>query len=163
MPIFFAQIFGISLRIYYICIVIKNNNKMKKEIKQASNGKEYLVSNQFKVGDIVAIHSRVTGEELYQAEIKDYTKNQEGHFATLFNADGYYVGNTLGTALVIDKKEPRYNVVRKFTNEYAKGMGIRYERVAFNLSLADADKEKENMNLYHLDDCTDYFFVELSK
>jgi hypothetical protein len=65
--------------------------------------------------------------------------------------------------VIIDKKEPRYNVVRKFTSEYAKGMGIRYERVAFNLSLADADNEKENMNLYHLDDCTDYFFVELSK
>ena len=140
---------------------------MNKEVRKAPNGKEYLVSNQFKIGDIVAIHNSITGEESYRAEIKHYTKKEEGHFATLVNDDGYYVGNTLGTALVIEKKEARYDVVRKFTSEYAQGMGMRYERVIFNLSWEQANNEKENMNLYHLDDCTDCFFIletiELSK
>lgn len=59
--------------------------------------------------------------------------------------------------------QARYDVVRKFTTEYAMGMGRRYERVMFNLSWEEAETQKEMMNLYHLDECTEYFFTEYSK
>ncbi len=59
--------------------------------------------------------------------------------------------------------EARYDVVRKFTSEYARGMGRRYERVVLNLTWEHAEIEKDSMNLCRLDDCTDYFFIEPSK
>jgi len=58
--------------------------------------------------------------------------------------------------------EARYDIVRMFTREYALGMGIKQERVAFNLTWEQAEIEKDNMNLYHLDDCTSHFFIEAS-
>ena len=59
--------------------------------------------------------------------------------------------------------QAKYDVVRKFTSDYAMGMGIRYERVVFNLTWEQAENEKDNMNMYHLNDCTDCFFIEASK
>jgi hypothetical protein len=56
--------------------------------------------------------------------------------------------------------EAKYDIVRKFVTEYAMGMGKRYERVLFNLTWQDAETLKEQYNLYHLDDCTAYFFIE---
>jgi hypothetical protein len=56
-----------------------------------------------------------------------------------------------------------YDVVRKFTSEYARGMGIRYERVLFNLTWEEAELQKDLMNLYHGDDCTEYFYIEPSE
>jgi hypothetical protein len=76
---------------------------MNKTIKTAPNGKSYVISNEFKVGDIVAIHDKITGEECYRAVIKIYTKKEDGHFATLVNeSERIYIGNTLATALVIE-------------------------------------------------------------
>jgi hypothetical protein len=59
--------------------------------------------------------------------------------------------------------EARYDVVRKFVIEYAIGMGKRYERVLFNLTWEQAEEEKNLMNLMHLDDCTEYFYIESTK
>ena len=59
--------------------------------------------------------------------------------------------------------QARYDVVRKFTSEYARGMGRRYERVVLNLTWEQAEIEKNNMNMYHLDDCTDCFYIEASR
>ena len=60
-------------------------------------------------------------------------------------------------------KTARYEVVRKFVNEYVRGMGVRHETVAANLSYFEANELKSNMNIYHLDDVTDYFFVQQTK
>jgi len=54
----------------------------------------------------------------------------------------------------------RYDVVRKFDNEYAIGMGKRYERVIFNLTWDEAEQYKNDMNMYQLDEITEYFFIE---
>ena len=54
----------------------------------------------------------------------------------------------------------RYDVVRKFVSEYARGMGIRFERVVLNLTWDEAVQYKDNMNLYQLDDVTEYFYIE---
>ena len=61
------------------------------------------------------------------------------------------------------KNETKYDVVRKFVREYAIGMGIYKEIVIHNLTWNDAEQEKNNMNLNHLDDCTEYFYIENSK
>ena len=54
----------------------------------------------------------------------------------------------------------RYDVVRKFDNEYAIGMCKRYERVIFNLTWDEAEQYKNDMNMYQLDEITEYFFIE---
>jgi hypothetical protein len=59
--------------------------------------------------------------------------------------------------------EARYDVVRKFVSEYARGMGIRFERVVLNLTWDEAVQYKDNMNLCQLDDCTEYYYIESSK
>lgn len=59
--------------------------------------------------------------------------------------------------------QAKYDVVRKFVKEYARGMGIRCEIVVFDLTWEEAEIQKDNMNMYHLDDCTDYFYIEASK
>ena len=56
--------------------------------------------------------------------------------------------------------EARYDVVRKFVSDFAMGMGIQYERIMFNLTWDEAEQYKQEMNLYHLDDCTEYYYIE---
>jgi hypothetical protein len=63
----------------------------------------------------------------------------------------------------LPKNTARYDVVRKFVPEYVVGMGRKYERVMLNLSWEDANQQKDMMNLYHLDECTDYFYIEASQ
>jgi len=76
---------------------------MNLEVKTAPKGKSYVISNEFKVGDIVAIHNKITGEQSYRAVIKTYTKQEDGHFATLVSeSESIYIGNSLATALVVE-------------------------------------------------------------
>ena len=58
------------------------------------------------------------------------------------------------------KNEARYDVVRKFVTEYSIGMGQKYERIMFNLTWSEAEEHKDMMNMYHLDDCTECFYIE---
>ena len=58
------------------------------------------------------------------------------------------------------KSEPKYNVVKKFTNEYVRGMGVKSEIVDFNLTWDNAVQVKDMHNLYHLDDTTECYTIE---
>jgi hypothetical protein len=57
-------------------------------------------------------------------------------------------------------KEVKYDVVRLL--EYPI-RGISREIVEYNLSWEDAVKQKDLMNLYHLDDCTKSYYIEKSR
>jgi hypothetical protein len=57
----------------------------------------------------------------------------------------------------------KYDVVRKFTSEYAIGMGRSYEVILDGLTWEQANAQKDIANIYQLDDCTDYFFINASK
>jgi hypothetical protein len=58
-----------------------------------------------------------------------------------------------------NSNEARYDVVRKFVREYARGMGVQYEVVIVDLCFQEAEVHKDMMNIYELDDTTDYFFT----
>jgi len=60
-------------------------------------------------------------------------------------------------------KETRYDVVKKFTNEYRRGMGISTEIVLHDLTWDKANIHKDIMNMYHLDDTTACFYIESSR
>lgn len=62
-----------------------------------------------------------------------------------------------------DSTTATYDVVRLFTNEYRRGTGQSQEIVIHNTSWEDANAHKDTMNAYHLDDCTQHFYVEASK
>ena len=59
-------------------------------------------------------------------------------------------------------KEARYDIVRKFVKEYAIGMGKQYEIEEYNLSWEVAEEKKNLLNLYQLDDITDYYYINSS-
>ncbi len=59
--------------------------------------------------------------------------------------------------------EAKYDVIRKFVYEFRIGMGKSKEIVLRNLSWDEANMHKDEMNLYQLDDCTEYFYIEASK
>jgi len=59
-------------------------------------------------------------------------------------------------------KETRYDIVKKFTSEYRRGMGISKEIVMDNLSWEEANIQKDMMNMYHLDDTVACFYIETS-
>lgn len=58
--------------------------------------------------------------------------------------------------------EAKYDVIRKFVSEFRIGMGKSKEIVLRNLSWDEANIHKDTMNLYQLDDCTEYFYIEAS-
>jgi hypothetical protein len=58
-----------------------------------------------------------------------------------------------------NSNEARYDVVRKFVREYARGTGRQYEVVIVDLCFQEAEVHKDSMNIYEIDDATDYFFV----
>jgi hypothetical protein len=74
---------------------------MNKEVKTAPNGKTYETSNEFKVGDIVAIHNKITGEFAYAGVLQHYSCDARGHLGHILVSGGVQ-SNTLGTALVIE-------------------------------------------------------------
>lgn len=63
----------------------------------------------------------------------------------------------------IANKEAKYDIVRKYVKEYALGMGKFYEIEMTNLTWEQANQYKDDLNLYHLDDITDYFYINASK
>jgi hypothetical protein len=57
----------------------------------------------------------------------------------------------------------KYNVVRKFTKEYVRGVGVSSEIVFKNLTLDEANACKDEYNMNWMDACTDYYYVECAK
>jgi hypothetical protein len=60
-------------------------------------------------------------------------------------------------------KEARYDVGKLFTTEYRIGMGMSKEIVFDNLSWEEASTQKDLMNMYHLDDTIQHFYIETSR
>jgi hypothetical protein len=60
------------------------------------------------------------------------------------------------------KQEAKYDIVRKYVKEYALGMCKSYEIEMTNLTWEQANQYKDDLNLYHLDDITDYFYINAS-
>ncbi len=85
------------------------------------------------------------------------------HIPLLFTNHFKIQINNMSNHTALKDNGTRYDVVRKFDSEYAMEIGKRYERVLFNLSWEDAETEKNNMNLYHLDDLTACFYIEQSR
>lgn len=61
-----------------------------------------------------------------------------------------------------DNWNGKYNVVKKFTNEYKRGMGVAEEIVEYNLSWEDATMLKDTNNLYQLDDTAECYYIKAS-
>lgn len=61
---------------------------------------------------------------------------------------------------LVEKKEVKYNVVKKFTNDYRLGMGISSEVVEYGLTWDDAVALKDAYNLNHLDDTIECFYIQ---
>jgi len=59
----------------------------------------------------------------------------------------------------LDKVEARYDVIRKFVVEYRIGMGRSYEITMSNLTWDEAEAHKDLLNMYQLDDCTEYYYT----
>lgn len=59
-----------------------------------------------------------------------------------------------------NKVEARYDVIRKYTTEYGIGMGIYKEIEISNLTWDEAEAYKDMLNLYHLDETTQYYYTE---
>jgi hypothetical protein len=59
--------------------------------------------------------------------------------------------------------QAKYDVIRKFVLEYRIGMGRVYEIVMHGLSWDEAEQYKNEMNLAHLDDITEYFYTDYSR
>ncbi len=60
------------------------------------------------------------------------------------------------------KQEAKYDIIRKYVKEYALGMGKYKEIEMTNLTWDEANQYKDDLNLYHLDDTTDYFYINAS-
>jgi len=56
----------------------------------------------------------------------------------------------------------KYDIVIKYTKEYRLGMAVSNEIVITGLSWEEANIQKDNMNLYHLDDRIDCYYIETS-
>ena len=62
-----------------------------------------------------------------------------------------------------NKSEAKYDVVKKFTTEYRIGMGRSKEIVIHDLTWEQAEIEKDSMNMYHLDETIECFYIESSR
>jgi hypothetical protein len=82
---------------------MKNTNQ-NTIVKTAPNGVTYQVSQNFKTGDTVFIHNKITGGVSYLAIIKSYRMLSDGsHMAVVFNCLNKGTNsNTLGTALIVE-------------------------------------------------------------
>ncbi len=61
-----------------------------------------------------------------------------------------------------DNWNGKYDVVKKFTNEYKRGMGVAEEIVEYNLSWEQAVGLKDTYNLNYLDDTTECYYIKAS-
>lgn len=131
---------------------------MKTQFKDSNGEKSFEVSLEFKVGDIVAIHSEATGEVSYKAVIKTYTKDgMYEHFATLLTEDGYYIGNTLVTALVVESllvNQAIYHFEQSTDKKKIENSDLAYEHECsiFNIfpKMNDLELESYRTKLVHL-------------
>jgi hypothetical protein len=57
----------------------------------------------------------------------------------------------------------KYDVVKKFTTDYRMGMGRSKEIVEYNLTWDNAVIQKDMMNMYHLDETIECFYIESSR
>lgn len=56
----------------------------------------------------------------------------------------------------------KYDIIRKYIREYAIGMGKSKDIEMTGLTWEEANQYKDDLNLYHLDDTTDYFYINAS-
>jgi len=56
-----------------------------------------------------------------------------------------------------------YDIIRKYVKEYALGMGKSKEIEMTNLTWEQANQYKDDLNMYHLDDTTDYYYINQSQ
>lgn len=59
--------------------------------------------------------------------------------------------------------KPTYDIIRKYVREYALGMGKSKEIEIRNLTWEQANQYKDDLNLYHLDDTTEYYYINQSQ
>ena len=57
------------------------------------------------------------------------------------------------------KETQTYDVVRKYVKDYANAMTKQYDIEMSNLTWDEAQIQKDNLNMYHLDDITQYYFI----
>ena len=92
---------------------------------------------------------------------QDFLSTPKSYQEWLLAQNWFKIPTTPTTTNTLTKSnEARYDVVRKFVKEYAVGMGRSKERVMYDLSWDEAEAHKDSMNMYHLDDCTEYFYIE---
>lgn len=60
------------------------------------------------------------------------------------------------------KNQTTYDVIRKYVREYAIGMGKSKDIEITGLTWEQANQYKDDLNLYHLDDTTDYYYINQS-
>ena len=56
-----------------------------------------------------------------------------------------------------------YDIIRKYVKEYALGMGKSKDIEMTDLTWEQANQYKDDLNLYHLDDTTEYYYINQSK
>jgi hypothetical protein len=59
--------------------------------------------------------------------------------------------------------QPTYDIIRKYVREYARGMGKSKEIEMTNLTWEQANQYKDDLNMYHLDETTDYYYINQSQ
>jgi uncharacterized protein (DUF3820 family) len=68
----------------------------------------------------------------------------------------------IASYILAQKTNCKYDIVRKFVKEYAIGMGLKCEIEESGLSWEVAEEKKNLLNLYHIDDVTDYYYINKS-
>lgn len=53
----------------------------------------------------------------------------------------------------------KYDIIRKYVKDYANAMTKQYDIEMSNLTWEEAQIHKDNLNIYHLDDITEYFYI----
>ena len=92
---------------------------------------------------------------------QDFLSTPKSYQEWLLAQDWFKIPTTpTNTNTLTKSNEARYDVVKKFVKEYAIGMGISKERVMYDLTWDEAEQHKNDMNMCHLDDCTEYFYIE---
>lgn len=56
-----------------------------------------------------------------------------------------------------------YDIIRKYVRDYAMAMGKSKEIEMTGLTWEQANEYKDNLNLYHLDDITQCFYINASQ
>jgi hypothetical protein len=57
----------------------------------------------------------------------------------------------------------KYDIIKKYVKEYAIGMGKSKDIEMTGLTWEEANEYKDNLNMYHIDDITDYYYINQSQ